>query len=71
MDIRNQGLRPEPFAPPFGMTDEALAQRAVLRFVAEPAPACLDRGRTSRCRRWTISKARRCLAFGVVTMSKL
>ena len=43
MSFRIQGLSPEPFAPLFGLPDEELAARGVLRYRVDKCPGFPDR----------------------------
>ena len=43
MSFRIQGLSPEPFAVLYGLPDEALAARGVIRYVADKTPGFPDR----------------------------
>jgi hypothetical protein len=43
MSFRILGLSPEPFAPLYGLTEEALAARGVLRYAVDKSPGFPDR----------------------------
>ena len=60
MSFRIQGLSPAPFAPLYGVSDEALAARGVIRYVADKAPGFPDR--TTMCRGASLEMNATCAA---------